>query len=165
MRRVWWPASARSWSRRHGVRFKVLSSLFLIAACGSSSAPRPLGIDIGDVQGNWAFQLTDTAGCAGPNFEHPIIASTLVVDSSTLFLWIVTPSRWSSGALEGGVSGWFPAYAPGKASLNFSSSPPLQGFRFAGDLTGQLSLRGTVTDSVPMLSPNPCIFRARGSHN
>ena len=165
MRRIWWPSSAHSWSRGHGMRLKLLSSLFVIAACGDGGGPRYRKVYEGDIEGNWAFQLTDTAGCAGPNFEHPIIASTLVVDSSTLFLVIVTPSRWGSGDLEGWVEGWLPIYAPGKALLNFRSGPPQANFQFNGDLTDQLALRGTLTDSVPMLSPNPCIYRARGSHN
>jgi hypothetical protein len=164
MRRIWWPSSGRSWSRRHGMRLKLLLTLFVIAACGDGGGPRYREIYQDDIQGNWTFQLTDTAACAGPSFEHGTIAASLVFSSGELFLFIETPSRWSSGDLEGWVGGLFPHFVPGNAHLDFHSTP--EGFfRFAGDLDNQLTLRGTVTDSLPMLSPNPCIYRARGSRN
>jgi hypothetical protein len=145
------------------MRLKLLSSLFVIAACGDGGGPRPQEVSPGEVQGNWALQLTDTAGCAGPNFEHAIIAASLFLEPSTLFLRIDgNLSRWSSSDLSGWVEGWLPLYVNGMALLNLRSGP-LANFQFIGGLSDQLTLRGTLTDSVPLLSPNPCIYRARGS--
>jgi hypothetical protein len=136
----------------------------MLAACGDGGGPRYREVSRGEIEGNWMCQLTDTAGCAGSSFEHGTVATSLVFYPEATAWWFTDEanSRWSSGNLEGWVSGSFPHYAPGTALLNFVSGPT-QLFKFAGDLTDQLALRGRLTDSVPLLSPNPCIYRARGS--
>jgi hypothetical protein len=149
---------------------------FALTACTEDStglSGTPLGAD--QFGGHWTLQLTDTASCG--NGTSPLsVALFIVPDQPDIFGFDLNPffSTWSSGATAGWVSGFFPLRIPGGVLLTFTggspqnpTTPATKGFQFAGKLTAQLTLIGTITDptsnQVPALGPGSCTYQVRGA--
>jgi hypothetical protein len=166
---------------RHILRLflQALLAVGVVTACGSGgTGPSGRAIDASDVTGVWTVTLTDTAGCAGSNFTHSTVSVSVSIDPVGIPHAVDgLHSTWSSGSLSGWLLGSFTSRVPGGAHLFFTEGPtsPLPPdslrkiFEYSGTLSNELALSGTVTDpavgwQVSALSPNHCVYRARGTH-
>lgn len=168
----------------HAARRCVLLLATLTCACDT---PTQVRLGFTALLGDWSLQLTDTAGCSASSAPRTIdfsIAQT-GADTGQGLLHIVLflnggTSTWHSGTLSGWMNGSITQYAPGHADLVFvtgipnPSMPdsPARVMKFWGTLSDQLALTGTLYDppwewvgvKAPVLSPEPCAYRARGGH-
>ena len=152
-----------------------LPALIALSACGDGpAAPDPEPLRPEQVNGNWNFQLTDTAGCGGADFAHGMIAAHMELESEPPEIFaFIDPSRstWSSNGVAGWISGWFAVSVPGPVVLNFVIGQPGAEsdlvFQVLGTVSGGYELTGRavdpVTGSVPTLSGSPCTYRIRGT--
>ena len=165
---------ASSSERRFLASWRLLA-LIVLTACGDGpAAPDPEPLRPEQVNGNWTFQLTDTAGCGGEDFAHGTITARVALESEPpdIFAFVDrTRSTWSSNGVAGWISGWFAVSVPGPVVLNFVIGQPGAEsdlvFQVLGTVSGGYELTGRavdpVTGSVPTLSGSPCTYRIRGT--
>ena len=154
-----------------------LPALIALSACGGGPAePNLSPIRPDQVNGNWTFQLTDTAGCGGEDFAHGTITARVALESEPpdIFAFVDrTRSTWRSGGVSGWVGGWFGVSVPGGVLLNFAVGPADvdsdRVVQVLGELSGSYQLTGSATDPaagpVPALSANPCTYQVLGTRD
>ena len=167
---------ASSSERRFLSSWRLLA-LIVLTACGDGpAAPDPEPLRPEQVNGNWTFQLTDTAGCGGEDFAHGTITARVALESEPpdIFAFVDrTRSTWRSGGVSGWVGGWFGVSVPGGVLLNFAVGPADvdsdRVVQVLGELSGSYQLTGSATDPaagpVPALSANPCTYQVLGTRD